>query len=170
MENYIKIFEAYDNLLEYTFQSGETYLIFPNWLLISSLDSDSVGRELGDLGLANDRVEINDHSLDVVKLKYTMTPIYADNSGIHEISFELKYVYMLGSYAVWDEEQDDEIQYDFEIEDSGPFEGRVNIEFGSLPFIPNNIDVDMTGVSDTNKTPLTVLDTKKFKYSITIGK
>lgn len=113
--------------------------------------------ELREMGF-EDEVEIEDTSIDETIIKYEIKA-YSDSSGISDIDFEMKAFRMNGTYTIWNEETDEGTDFDFEVEDSGPFDGRVEFKTNSLPFYPEGLTVMMNNSFDPSK----------FTYRVEIG-
>lgn len=113
--------------------------------------------ELRSLGFS-DKVEINDHWMSDTTIRYDLHA-YKDSAGISDIDIELKAVIINGTYMIWNEETDEEDEFEFTIEDVGPFDGRVEMEVHKMPFYPSSIVISM----DRS------FDPKKFKYKIELG-
>jgi hypothetical protein len=166
MTKHVKLFEAYSGQpgqpLEYSFDRYEIDTYFPKKLTIKAHTGkdNADDAELANLGLANGLIEIEDSSVDTVKIRFNMAPIY-DRSGIGSFDFELISVYIAGDYSVWNEVNDDSTRYDFEIEDAGPFYQRVEVTWEGFPLYPYNIEIEMADNYN--------LDPSKLTYKIQIG-
>jgi phosphoribosylaminoimidazole-succinocarboxamide synthase len=177
MKSGIKLFEAFygKDYLEHEFRRYDSDVDFYKTVMISpaGLDKEKLDR-LSRLGLANTIAEIEDISFDTVKITYEMKP-YFDNAGIHDIDLILRTVYIAGEYTIWDEAKQEETRYDFEIEDAGPFDGRVQAKWGTLPIYPKNIEIVTpwstisNGVQTKHPFDPTKPDASNFKYEIEIG-
>ncbi|CAB4218513.1 hypothetical protein UFOVP1604_28 [uncultured Caudovirales phage] len=174
MKSGIKLFEAFygKDYLEHTFRKYDTDIEFYRTVIRYPAGTDVA--ELAELGLADNIAEIEDISFDMVKITYEMKP-YFDNAGIHDVDLILRTVYMAGDYSIWDEATQEETRYDFELEDAGPFDGRVSAKWGSLPFYPKSISVSTpwstisNGVQTKHPFDPSAPDTSKFGYEIEIG-
>ena len=113
--------------------------------------------ELRDMGLV-DKIQVEDHMEELVKIEYDIV-VYKDSAGISDIDFVLKSVRIEGEYEVWNTEKDDSESFNYEVEDLGPFDGRVEFETGILPWYPESFVVDM---NDS-------FDPKNFRYTVKIG-
>jgi hypothetical protein len=174
MKSGIKLFEAFygKDYLEHEFDRYDSDIDFYKTVIKYQKGTDVA--DLAELGLADNVAEIEDISFDKVKITYEMKP-YFDNAGIHDIDFILKTVYILGEYTIWDEAKQEETRYDFEIEDAGPFDGRVQAKWGSLPFYPKNIEIVTpwskisNGVQTKHPFDPSAPDASKFTYEVEIG-
>lgn len=163
---HVKVFESFTTprLMETEFsrQNRNSYSVdlndFPKQVKrkvpgVSPEESD----ELEGLGF-NDMLEIEDHSVDLVRIEYDMG-FYKDRSGVSDLDFVMKSVRIVGTYEIWNAEKEDTDSFDFEIEDVGPFDGRVELETGTFPLYPENLEIAMDNS----------FESAKFKYSIKVG-
>lgn len=163
---YVKVFEAYgrseDMETEFSQRNGNKYNVdledFPKEIdrtnpAIQKSDAD----ELQQLGFS-DKVEITDNMVSEVRITYTID-VYKDRGGISDAEFIMKSVRILGEYAIWNEEKEEDDYIEYEIEDIGPFDGRVEFSTGILPWYPENLVIEM----DRS------FDPKRFKYRVELG-
>jgi len=174
MKSGIKLFEAFHgkDYLEHEFGRFDSDIEFYKTVIRYPTGTDI--SDLAELGLADNIAEIEDTSFDKVRITYELKP-YFDNAGIYDIDLILRTVYIVGEYTIWDEAKQEETRYDFEIEDAGPFEGRVMVKWGSLPFYPQDIVIETQGSNTSNKVQTkqpfdpSAPDSSNFKYTINIG-
>jgi len=176
MKSGIKLFEAFygKDYLEHEFDRYDSDIDFYKTVKIKTAANPDNLKRLAELGITKDVEEIEDISFDTVRVTYEMKP-YFDNAGIHDIDFILRTVYISGEYTIWDEAKQEETRYDFEIEDAGPFDGRVQAKWGSLPFYPKNIAITTpwstikNGVQTKHPFDPSAPDASKFTYEVEIG-
>jgi hypothetical protein len=173
----VKLFESFvgESLTDeqsYEFPKNEVDIEFYNHVNIQpeSNDSETIN-QMVDYGLAPGTQEIEDFGLSFVKIRYTMKP-QVDRTGIYGIDLELRSVYMVGTYTLLDDSKYGETSYEFEIEDLGPFDGRVIVEYGGLPFYPYDLEINTNfltrGGQEIAFDPQNP-DPSKYTYKIKIG-
>lgn len=163
---HLKLFEAYGRSefmrTEFSRENGNKYNAdlenFPK-----EIDQNNSGvspedsAELDALGLL-DKIQIEDNYVESVVIEYDIN-VYKDRGGISDLDFTMKSVRITGTYEVWNAEKDDTDSFDFEIEDAGPFDGRVEFETGGFPIYPQNITIKMNNS----------FDSKNFTYYVELG-
>lgn len=164
---HLKVFESFNRSefmsTEFSSQNSNKYDVdlenFPSKIKRSNPGiSKEDAEELEGMGIT-DELDIQDHYLEVAKIEYDIE-VYKDRAGIRDIDFIMKSVRINGTYDVWNEELDDTETFDFEIEDSGPFDGRVEFETEGFPIYPEDLVVRM---NDS-------FDPKKFSYYVKLGR
>lgn len=163
---HVKVFESFNTpkLMETEFsrRNRNSYNVeltdFPKEIERKGVGvSPEEANELEELGF-NDKIAIEDYSVDLVRIEYDMG-FYKDRSGVADLDFVMKSVRIVGTYEVWNEAKDDTDSFDFEIEDVGPFEGRVELETGTFPLYPEELEVSM----------YKSFDSANFRYRVKVG-
>ncbi len=173
----VKLFESFvveslSHYQEYDFTKNEVDIEFYSQVKIQpeSNDDETVNQMI-NYGLTAGIQEIEDFGLSFVKIRYNMEPLL-DRTGIYEIDLNLESVYMMGTYTLLDDSKNGETSYEFEIEDLGPFDGRVKVKYGELPFYPNGIEISTNfltrGGHEIVFDPQNP-DPSKYTYTIGIG-
>lgn len=164
MQKHVALYEAFQNpwandVLTIEIEKYDVDLNnFPKQIESKSADISPEDKDqMKDLGF-DTMAEINDHSLGMCKLMYKVDAVHSRH-GIEDIEFDLNGVYLQLEYSIWDEAADEEIWHEIELEDTGDFSGRVEVDVQGLPFFPYSIEIDMNGGFDVSK----------FTYKVQIG-
>lgn len=173
----VKLFESFvvesaSHYQAYTFTKNEVDIEFYKQVNLQSNSNDAeTFNQMVSFGLTSGTQEIEDFGLSVVTIRYRMEPLL-DRTGIYEIDLNLESVYMMGTYTILDDSKNGETSYEFEIEDLGPFDGRVKVKYGELPFYPNGIEISTNfltrGGHEIVFDPQNP-DPSKYTYTIGIG-
>jgi hypothetical protein len=115
---------------------------FPDW------DPEEETQLIG-YGISNKgRFEIEEVEAALVRVYYTIDVEYG-STGIDSVYASLKRVDLILNFMVWDTVEDDQVlEWEMEISDTDP---KANVNIGSMPIIPYNLEIDVPEDLDTNK-------------------
>jgi hypothetical protein len=115
---------------------------FPDW-------NQEEEAQLVNYGIENkSRFELEEIEAGLVRVYYAIDVDYG-STGIDSIDASLKRVDLILNFIVWDTVEDDRaFEWELEISNTDP---KANVNIGSMPIIPYNLEIDVPEDLDTNK-------------------